>query len=120
MSNTVLITGVAIILLAAIIAVAISKIILKKSFVFTIISILIFPIVIVGIGCFIVGVLGLIHAVWAAPIAVFFVLVGFWFVSKKLKRPMNEMVDRVRSLSEGDVDVVLLKNIKKAEMKHLR
>ena len=107
MTNTILIAGIALIAVSGIVALVMAKMILKKSFVFTIFSILILPFLTVAAVAFFIGVKGLIHVSWGAPVLICFALAGFWLVTKKLQKPMNEMMNTVHSLSKGDVDVVV-------------
>ncbi len=105
MSNSVLITGVLLILLAGLIAIILAKLFFKKSIVFNIVAVLTLPILNAVIMGFIVGARGLIHLTWAAPFAVIFILGAYGIVTKMIKGPLAEMLKKVDSLVEGDVHI---------------
>ncbi len=66
---------------------------------------LIIPIDSIAILAFFVGARGIIHLIWAVPLAVAFLFSGYYLVSSMLRNPLNEMRNKVLSLSEGDVDI---------------
>jgi len=106
MSNTVIITTILIGLLVGALAVGIQWLKYKKSIVFSIAAIMVFPII---IGCatgLFLGARGVVHFWWGGPLVVIVTTIALEIVGKMLKKPLNEMVHTVKSLSEGDVDVV--------------
>ncbi len=115
MSNSVVITGILLIILAAAGALAISRLVFKKSIVFKIFLALILPIDTVAILAFFVGARGIIHLTWAAPVAVSFLFLGYYLVNNMLRLPLNEMCGKVLLLSEGDVDVTVNEKYLKGE-----
>ncbi|MDR1171915.1 MAG: GAF domain-containing protein [Bacteroidales bacterium] len=55
---------------------------------------------------FIIGARGLIHLTWAAPWAVLLLFVGYGIITRMMQKSLNEMFDKIDSLSSGDVDLV--------------
>ncbi len=105
MSNTILLTGTLLILLAGVLAIVLAWFLFKKSIVFNIVAVLTLPILNAVIMGFIVGAKGLMHLTWAVPYAVILIMVGYGIVTRMLKGTLNEMFNKVSSLSEGDVEV---------------
>jgi len=105
MSNSVLITGIFQVLLVGAAAVLIFKLIFKKSIMFKIIAVLAFPMLILNYLGFAVGILGMQHSVWATPLTVLIAFVGFAIVFRMLKRPLNEIINKVKLLSQGDLSI---------------
>ncbi len=115
MSNSVIITGIVLIIFAGLSTIPICRLIFKKSIVFKVFMALILPIDTVAILAFFVGAKGIIHLAWAAPIAVIFLFTGYYLVSNMLRKPLNEMRDKVLSLSEGDVNISYDKKYQKGD-----
>ena len=105
MSNSVLVTGILLILLAGIIAVVLAKLLLKKSIFFKIVAVITLPILNAVIVGFIVGSLGLKHVTWAAPWAVLLILVGYAVAAGIIQRPLNEILRIVELLAKGDLNL---------------
>ncbi len=105
MSNIALIIGIILIFIAGLSAVLICRLLFKRSIVFNVFMALIVPIDTIAMLAFFVGARGIIHLAWAAPIAIAFLFCGYYLVSNMLRKPLDEMRDRVSSLSEGDVHI---------------
>ena len=115
MSNSVILTGIIIILFAGVLAIPISKMIFKNSIVHKVLLFLIFPIDMIAILAFIVGARGVIHLSWAAPIALILLFFAYYFVARMLQNPLNEMRTKVLSLAEGDVNISFDQKYRKGE-----
>ena len=105
MSDAVLIKTILIGLLVGCLAVGIQRLRYRKSFVFYIAALIVFPIV---VGCavgLILGSRGVYHFVWAAPLVVLVTTISLEIIARILQRPLNEIMKAVDSLSKGDVDV---------------
>ncbi len=105
MSNSILITGILLILSAGVFGILLARLIFKKSIVFNIAAVFTFPILNAVIMGLLVGARGLIHLIWGAPWAILLIFIGYFIVARMLQKPLNEMFDKVDSLSEGDVDI---------------
>ncbi len=113
MSNSVLFTGVLLILAAGVGAVGLARLLFKKSIVFSIVAIMTFPILNAVIMGLIVGARGLIHLVWAAPYAVAVIFLAYGIIANIMQKPLNEMFNTVDSLSSGDVDITFNEKFQK-------
>ncbi len=105
MSDSVIIIAILLILLAGVSAVGLSRLFFKKSIVFNVVAILTLPILSAVVMGLIVGARGLAHLIWAVPSAVTLILGAYGIIAKQLQGPLNEMLDKVDSLAEGDVHI---------------
>jgi len=104
MSDSILLSGGLLNLLSGAAAVVICKLLFKKSVVFNIIAVVTLPILNAVYMGMVISVLGLQHAVWASPTAVLPIIGAFYIVARMIKRPLNEMDNKVDSLIKGDLN----------------
>jgi len=106
-SNEVLIQTILIGVLAGVLAVGIQRMLFKKSIVFFIAAIVVVPVVVgCGVGL-ILGARGVHHFVWAAPVVIVVTTIVLEIIEWKLRKPLNEMIKTINSLSQGDVNSVI-------------
>ena len=112
-SDEVLIRTILIGIIAGIVAIALQRLMFKKSVVFYIAAIVVVPIV---VGCavgFYLGARGVHHFVWAAPVVIVVTVVGMEIIAWILRKPLNEMIKLMDSLSQGNVDVAINEKFQK-------
>jgi hypothetical protein len=125
MSNTVIFLTIGAAIVVGIIAIGIHRLKYKKSIVFNITATMVTPILLGCIVGFIVGIKGPIHFLWAAPVILGVNTICYHFIAKMIQKPLGEMMKTVKSLSEGDVEVMLNEKYQKGEhelalmMRHL-
>ena len=100
-----LIAGILLILLAGVLTIVLVRLIFKKSIVFHIVAVMTFPILNAVMIGLVLGAKGLTHLVWAVPWTVFIIFIGFVIIIRMLRHPLNEMFNKVDSLSKGDVNL---------------
>jgi PAS domain S-box-containing protein len=115
MSEKELIAGIFLILATGIVAIVIHRLMFKKSIVFKLIAVMTVPLLSTAIICLSVGVIGIKHVVWGAPIIVIIITVAFEIIAKMLQRSLKEMIKTIDALSSGDVDVAFNEKFQKGE-----
>jgi len=103
MSNSILISGGMLFLVAGAMGVLLSKWFFKKSIIFNIIAVLAFPILATSFLGLLVGIMGLQHVAWASPVSIALLLSGFAVVARMVQLPLSEMSKKVTFLSKGDL-----------------
>ena len=73
------------------------------------------PLITTAIICLTVGVIGMKHVVWAAPIIIVIITVAIEIIAKMLKSSLNEMIKTINALSSGDVHVDVNDKYQKGE-----
>ena len=115
MSNSELITSILLAILFGAIAVLVRRFVLKKSIMFKIVLIMMFPLInSIIVGLF-VGATGFSYFWWATLYAVAVMTIGFEIVGKMLIKPLKEMLKVIKSLSEGNLDVTIDEKFQKGE-----
>ena len=115
MSNSVFFTIILLSIAVAIIGIAKNRLKYKKSIIFFITSIVLFPILITAILGVYVGSRGIIHFIWAAPLILVSTTIGYEMIARKIQKPLNEILKTIDALSTGDVEVVLDEKHQKGE-----
>jgi len=92
-------------LLAGALAVVLARIILGKSIFFKIVAVITIPVMNAIFMGFLIGILGFEHATWIVPWGLFLILAGYYIAAKILKRPLNEIINKVESLAKGDLNL---------------
>ena len=113
MSNSTILITIGCAILVGILAIIIHRLKFKKSIVFKITAIMVFPIVFASVIGLIVGTKGIHHLSWGAPLVVIFASVCYEIIAKLLQRPLKEMTDTIESLSQGNVEVVFNEKFQK-------
>lgn len=92
------------------------RLIFKKSIMFTVtIPILIF--IYIGFySYYCAGYLGLKSLLWIVPLNFAFAAIMFLTINKILRKPLNESINQVKELSEGNLDIVIKKSNSKNEL----
>ena len=114
-SDAVLIKTIVIGILIGCIAVGLQRVIFKKSIIFYIAAIVVVPIV---VGCamgLVLGARGIHHFWWAGFLVIAITTVGLELIAWILRRPLNQMIKTVDSLSKGNVDVSIDEKYQKGE-----
>ena len=87
----------------------------KKGIMFHVSSIAMIPIFLAAAMGLYVGWYGMIHFVWGAVVILGTATIGYEIITKKLQKPLNEMLRAIDALSKGDVDVVIDEKYLKGE-----
>ena len=97
------ILGNSLIMLAGVLCWFLLYLAFKRTFVLFIGSVFLF--IIASIACFgfTVGVKGLIHLIWAVPVAIPMILGGYYILSKKVKEPIQHLTEVVKKMSQKDL-----------------
>jgi len=98
-----------------IIAVIKNRLKYKKSIIFYISSVIMFPILVAAVLGVIVGARGLIHFVWAAPLLLIVTTIIHEINARLVQKPLKDTIKTLKSLSAGDVDVVFYEKLKNGE-----
>ncbi len=95
--------GISLIILAGLVCWGILRITFKNTFVFFIGSV--FLLVMDAIACFgfTVGQKGLIHLIWAVPIAIVMIIASYYFLAKRVKAPIQHLTEVVKKMSNKDI-----------------
>ena len=120
MLDSIIITGILLLLAAGGLAVGLAKLLLRKSIFFKIVAVLTFPIMNAVFMGFLIGIWGFEHAVWIVPWGVFLILAGYFMAARVVQRPLNEMIKKVESLSEGNLNFVIDKKFLKGNTETAR
>ena len=113
MSNSVFLIIILLSIVVAIIGTVKNRLQYKKSIIFYITSVVLPPLLIAAILGVFVGWRGIIHFVWAAPLILVCTTLCYSLIARKLQEPLHAMVETIKALSVGDVDVVI-------DAKHLK
>jgi methyl-accepting chemotaxis protein len=88
------------------------KLIFKKSIMFTFSMYTIIVILFVSFMAFVTGNLGTKAEIWAIPLEFVVGATVFIYIDKLLRKPLQEAIDQVKQLSEGNIEI----NIEKKEL----
>ncbi len=102
-----LFTGILSIFAAGLVCWALLYVAFRRTFVFTIGSIFLAVIDMVAIFGFILGSKGLIHILWAAPIAIICILASYSLLSKWIKEPIQYLTGIIKAVSDKDLTVAI-------------
>ena len=115
MTSSELITSSLLAIFLGLIALLIRRFVLKKSIMFKIVAVMMFPLInSIIVGLF-VGTTGFSYFWWATLYAVVIMTIGFEIVGKMIIMPLKEMQRVIKSLSEGDVDITVDEKFQKGE-----
>ena len=97
--------GIWLIVFAGLLCWGLLRIAFKRTFVFFIGTV--FLIVIDAVACFAftVGQKGLIHLLWAVPVAISMILGSYYLLSLKVKAPIQHLTEVIRKMSEKDITI---------------
>jgi methyl-accepting chemotaxis protein len=109
--NEILIHGL-LILGSAPMSFIILKLIFKKSIMFTFSMYTVIIVLFVSFMAFLVGHLGINAEIWAIPLEFLVGTIIFIYIDKLLRKPLQDVIDQVKQVSEGNIDI----NIEKKEL----
>ena len=105
MSNSAFLVIILLCIIVALIATAKNRLKYKKSILFNITTVTLFPILVAAILGVLVGARGMIHFVWAAPMILIVATIGYEIIARRMQNPLNEIFTSVDALSTGDVEI---------------
>ena len=115
MSDSTILVIVLMTVVVGFIAVIKNRIKYKKSIIFYIASVIMFPIFLAAVLGVVVGARGLIHFVWCAPLILIVTTIVHEINARLVQKPLNDTIKSLKSLSAGDVDIVICEKFENAE-----
>jgi methyl-accepting chemotaxis protein len=92
------------------------RLIFKKTILFRVGVLMIALVLSTATSFAIVGTLGLIHYVWAMPINIILGVLIFRSINKSISIPLNDSIEKVKELSEGNLGFIIEKSNSKDEL----
>ncbi len=53
---------------------------------------------------YIIGYYGLVNILWTAPLAVFFMVISYWFINLRIGKPLKELSDNLKDVADGNLN----------------
>ncbi len=89
------------------IALAVLRLIFKKSVMFTISFVYLIDIAILFHLGFTAGTYGIVHFLWIIPLGIIMLVVSFRITQKLIKNPLDDIIERIIKLSKGELKIIV-------------
>jgi len=87
------------------------KFIFKDSIILTISWLNLIIIYTVSLLYYIVGAFGLLHLIWAIPLAGAIAMIVFYVIRKKVQKPLINAIKQLNNIADGDLDISNVKDL---------
>ncbi len=103
--NNILIFFLILVLIIAPSTIGIFYLIFKNTVIYVVGITMTVPILIISFFTYIIGVEGLSHLIWAAPIAVISLILVYYYLNKRIGFPLKELASQITTVSNGQLSI---------------
>lgn len=110
--NQLLVFALVLVVVLVPLAIGILRAVYKESVLFKFGIIAIGPVIAIVFLAYTVGFLGIKHLIWAGPVGVLAFVSIFYFTSRFIQTPLNQLTDKIEKLAKGELDMQFEEQIK--------